>query len=52
MDDCSGNVFGRSCYVNITSIKCQGTSCRIQKKNVDPDYIKSKLYKEDNQMLI
>jgi endo-1,4-beta-mannosidase len=49
MDDCSGNVFGKILIRKYYSIKCQGTSCRIRKEyNVDPDYIKSKLYKEDN----
>jgi hypothetical protein len=34
------------------SIKCQGTSCRIRKEyNVDPDYIKSKLYKGQSKCL-
>jgi hypothetical protein len=48
MDDCSGNVFGKE-YVNKYFNKMPRTSCRIRKEyNVDPDYIKSKLYKEDN----
>lgn len=50
MDDCSGNVFGkeliRKYYFNKMPSEL---ALEFEKQyNVDPDYIKSKLYKEDN----
>jgi N-acetylglucosamine kinase-like BadF-type ATPase len=50
MDDCSGNVFGKELIRKYYFNKMPKDLAVVFEKeyNVDPDYIKSKLYKEDN----
>ncbi|SEA31538.1 hypothetical protein SAMN05443667_103219 [Flavobacterium gillisiae] len=50
MDDCSGNVFGKELLRKYYFNKMPKELATVFEKeyNVDPDFIKSKLYKEDN----
>jgi hypothetical protein len=47
MDDCSGNVFGKELIRKYYFNKMPRELAIRKEYNVDPDYIKSKLYKED-----